>query len=92
MDQNQRELRRAAAKAFQESLDQLGQSFQPGQVKADETHSAAPATQHPPVVQHPPAKEPAIEPETPDPGALDFEALEAAAADIEQFMQSKEQE
>ena len=79
MDQNQRELRRAAAKAFQASLEQLGQSFQPGQDKTDETHSTESPT--PPRAPQPPPTQDA---------AIDVKALEEAAADIEQFMQSRD--
>lgn len=74
MDQSQRELRRSAADAFMESLDQLENSLQ-----FRETETAQPTS--PPM--------PNIQPKDPD-SKIDVKALEDAAADIEQFIQSRE--
>lgn len=70
MDQHQRELRRAAARAFIESLDQLQQTFQPADGQATRSASASG-----PIA---PAAEAA-------PPALDLMSFEQAAADIEAF-------
>lgn len=82
MDQSQQELRRAAAKAFQESLEQLGQSLK-AENEANEANGIAPVVvpnQQSHSLPAQPAKEPTI----------DVKALEEAAADIEEFMRSKD--
>jgi hypothetical protein len=71
MDQNQRELRRAAAQSFLQALGQLEETLQPseaaleGDRAADSQRSLLP------------------------PSSLNVEALEAAAADIEEFIQTR---
>lgn len=70
MDRSQRELRRAAAQAFMESLDQLGM----GLAEASNTTDLAGATNQDQSLSQ----------------AKDYEKeLEEAAADIEQFIQSR---
>jgi hypothetical protein len=68
----QEESRRTAAKAFMESLDQLGKRLQ-----SCEEESAGLASSEP--------KSPQSSPLCPQ--AIEVDALEDAAADIEQFMQ-----
>ena len=79
MDQQQQELRRAAARAFLDSLDQLQETLKPvnGQ--------AAPA-----IVQ-PEAKKQKL-PNSGSRTPIDLSSFEQAAADIEQFMMNREQE
>ncbi|MDX2216485.1 MAG: hypothetical protein SFY66_24695 [Oculatellaceae cyanobacterium bins.114] len=69
MNQSQQDLRRAAAKAFMESLDQLGMSLSSSEEVAPEVKTA-------------PAPKP-----TSASQAMSVEELEAAVADIEQFIQ-----
>lgn len=87
MDHSQRELRRAAAQAFMQSLGQLEQNFQvePQEAKPEQQEPVHRATQ--PLLPHPEAHPaPTARVKAPD---LNVEALEAAAADIEQFIQSR---
>lgn len=74
MDQHQRELRRAAAEAFFESLDKLQETLctegQPIQAPREADKEVAKS----------------------DPESFSESSLEQAVADIEQFMQSKDQE
>jgi len=81
MDQTQQELRRAAAQAFMESLEQLEKSLTP--LKDDSGKAAE--TVLPPVLPPPEFKEPPVAPK-----AMTVQELEAAAADIEQFIKEKE--
>jgi hypothetical protein len=74
MDHHLQQQRRAAADAFLESLDQMSLCFQPD---AGEPADAEPAT--PAVADPTHAAEP-----------FDLDALEAAIADIEQFMQQRQ--
>lgn len=80
MDQNQRELRQAAAQAFMESLNQLGKNLQPSE--ADKQAKTPPNAN--------PAKPQPTQPNPLPDNSIDLQALEAAAADIEQFMQANE--
>jgi hypothetical protein len=88
------ETRRAAAQAFMESLNQLGQRLQSSETE----HSRFPtSTQTPPVQANPstaisPTAQPASgHPPAPDqPPAIDPQAWEEAAADIAAFMQTRQ--
>jgi hypothetical protein len=80
MDLHQRELRRAAAEAFIESLDKLQETL-----CSAENQPNPPA---PEAIAQPPAKAP--EPSKP-PIEINLDTLEQAVADIEQFMQAKEE-
>lgn len=77
MDLQQQDARRAAARAFIESLDKLQETlcFEAGQ-------PALPASKVVEVVIDKPSEVPV---------ALTLDTLEQAVADIEQFMQAKEQ-
>ncbi|MBD2461841.1 hypothetical protein H6G89_12360 [Oscillatoria sp. FACHB-1407] len=75
MNQSQQELRRAAAKAFMESLDQLGMSLSSPEEEVSEA-KPAPASHAKTAPQKPPAS-----------ASLTVEELEDAVADIEQFIQ-----
>lgn len=75
MDQCQQDLRRDAARAFMESLEQLHETFQkpeepPGKA---ENHPFAPPAPPPPSSQY-----------------FDLNSFEQAVADIEQFMNQKD--
>lgn len=74
MDQCQQDLRRAAARAFVESLEQLHETFQ----KPDE-HPAK-AENHPLAPPPPPVSS----------SCFDLNSFEQAVADIEQFMNQKD--
>lgn len=76
MDQHQRSLRSEAAKAFIESLDQLEVCWQ-SQEEGLETEPTPTAES---AAEHPSCT------------AIDLNALEEAAADIERFMKEKEQD
>jgi hypothetical protein len=81
---SQSEQRRAAAKAFQESLNHLQNALQPADSATPSVNPAArsstPSTgQNGASNSQPPLARP-----------LTFDELEAAAADIEQFMQEQE--
>ncbi|HEY9639884.1 MAG TPA: hypothetical protein V6C57_05340 [Coleofasciculaceae cyanobacterium] len=73
MDQNQRDLRRAAAQSFLQSLGQLEETLQPSEAAVEPSDHA-----------------PASPQQTASPSSLDITALEAAAADIEQFIQGSD--
>jgi hypothetical protein len=78
MDQSQNELRRAAAAAFTQSLNQLEQQLQtPAIAELAETAElpAPTASKLPPEKPLPP---------------IDLQALEEAAADIEELIQSRQ--
>jgi hypothetical protein len=79
MDQHQHEQRQTAAKAFIDSLEQLGMSLHLDDKQAEASTSASPSLNRPA-----PSQEVDCSP-------IDVELLEAAAADIEQFIQAKEQ-
>jgi hypothetical protein len=79
MDQYQRELRRAAAQAFNESLEQLATCFEPGVTSKQQAQSAQ-GSDDPPL--HPPASG----------EVLSFKALEEANTDIEQFLRSRSEQ
>lgn len=72
MDPSQQELRQSAAEIFMESLDQLGQSLQTSR-DASCLNAAG--------------DRPVKLPQASGGDRIDVEALEDAAADIEQFMQ-----
>jgi hypothetical protein len=74
MDQNQQELRHAAAQSFLQSLGQLEEALQPSEAAVVGDRPAE-SPQHP------------ILPSPSNMEDLNLEALEAAAADIEQFIQ-----
>ncbi|MCU0568991.1 MAG: hypothetical protein MUF49_20625 [Oculatellaceae cyanobacterium Prado106] len=105
MDQSQQELRRAAAKAFMESLNHLEKSLQPSEgecsdlpdpVSLAEVSLADPVPVEPispvcpPAIAVPSPAEPRVKAEGRS-FKMDLDALEAAAADIEQYMQHKEE-
>ncbi len=77
MGQPQYEIRRAAAEAFKQSLDQLQQTLE--------------STQEP-SKPHPPRREPAPQPTTDRSAKFDLSAWEEAIADIEQFIQQRQAE
>lgn len=80
MNQSQQELRRAASKAFMESLDQLGMSLNSEAEEASEAKTA-------------PVPEPqASVKKTPAAQAMSVEELEDAVADIEQFIQEMQKQ
>jgi len=97
MDQQQRDLRRAAAQAFMQSLEQLQETLQPDDdPSADDPSADDQMTQStvPPVVQ-PAAQPTGMDPDEPmETSALDFDlsSLEQAVADIEEFIQAKRQQ
>jgi len=86
MDQQQRDLRRAAAQAFMQSLEQLQETLQPvdDQMPQPKVQQTSKAT-----VQ--PVKAVPVEPEVAHPSAFDLSSLEQAVADIEEFIQAKRQ-
>ena len=92
MNQHQQELRQAAAEAFIESLNQLQETLQVPAVVS--TSSAAIySSNHPAdpnLVNHPASSPAERHPKTS--GSFDLSSFEQAAADIEQFIQAKEQE
>jgi hypothetical protein len=77
MESNQRELRRAASRAFIESLDKLHEALAieatPPPQKRSNGHASEPIRPQPKV------------------GSFDLDTLEQAVEDIEQFMQSRQQ-
>lgn len=75
MDQHQRELRRASAKAFLESLDQLNETL----------HAPAPTPKPIPARPTPAPSSP----KKTKPRQFTLAELEDALADIEQFMENK---
>lgn len=77
MDQHQRELRRAAAEAFFESLDKLQETL---------------CTDDQPIQVAPEANKEVSKSDHESSSETSLESLEQAVADIEQFMQAKEQE
>ncbi|NJR64292.1 MAG: hypothetical protein HC772_01510 [Leptolyngbyaceae cyanobacterium CRU_2_3] len=81
MDQNQQELRRAAAQAFAQSLGQLEKTLQPSEEAAMKMGDRPAQTLYPD----------RLEPANPAAASLDLdiETLEAAAADIERFIQAR---
>ncbi|MGI0485361.1 hypothetical protein ACN4EK_07990 [Pantanalinema rosaneae CENA516] len=76
MNQQQRNLRHAAAEAFIESLDQLQQTLQ----SADQPPA--------PPIRSTPVKRP--EPPVSSPAQFDLGSFEQAVADIEQFIQANQ--
>lgn len=76
MDQNQNSYRRAAAKAFFDSLDQLQETLDVADLPT--------AKPQPPAAKPNPSK-----PEKTSRSTFTLADLEEAAADIEQFMQAK---
>lgn len=85
MYQSQEELRRAAAKAFMESLDQLESSL----TTDDSSVPAMSPTATPHIV---PANKPTPSIKKRDVQPISVEALEEAVADIEQFMQERQRD
>lgn len=83
MYQSQEELRRAAAKAFMESLDQLESSL----TADDSSAPIMPSAGTPHVA---PANQPTPSVKKTDVQPISVEALEEAVADIEQFMQERQ--
>lgn len=75
MDRSQQDMRRAAARAFMESLDQLQDVLGP-----EESHKPSPT---PPAPQKRPSPPKATSPQ------IDLDAWDQAVADIEAFMQEK---
>jgi len=80
MDQRQRELRRAAARDFLESLNHLGNTF--GTSADDDPALADPSDADPPKAQKPPPHHPFANDDE------RFRQLEEAAADIDRFLES----
>jgi len=78
MDSDRENLRRASAKAFFESLDQMNEAARAQE--ASQTAKSNPTS----------ASSPAAKQRKPKP-QFSFAELEEAIADIDQFMQSKEQ-
>lgn len=78
MNPSQQELRRAAAKAFMESLDQLGTSLTSAEEPLEPTSATQKTT----------AETEAIA----NSKTISVEALEEAVADIEQFIQEIQQQ
>ena len=78
MDSDQQNLRRASAKAFFESLDQMNDSA-PTKEASQTAKSNSPSAPNPAAKQRKPKPQ------------FSFAELEDAIADIDQFMQSKEQ-
>ena len=76
MDQQQQELRRAAAQAFMASLDQLQETLKPVTKPAPATGNSGQTKQNP---SNSGVRAP-----------IDLSSLEQAAADIEQFMMNRE--
>ena len=96
MDENQQELRHAATEAFMESLNQLSRSLQPDEENAP--HPTQKISQ--PLTQELSNQKPSNTPEqstlpscetrpTDFSTDMNINALEEAAADIEQFMQTR---
>ncbi len=77
MGQPQHEIRRAAAEAFKQSLDQLQQTLESPQELSKSTFSRP---------------EPATQPPSEHPATFDLEVWEEAIADIEQFIQQRQAE
>ena len=80
MDQHQRELRRAAAQAFSESLEVLKKGLQPNENAS--AASTAPSSNNPNPNPSVPSTAPTSTP--------DLTAWEEAAADIEEFIKSRQ--
>lgn len=94
MDENQQELRHAATEAFMESLDQLSRSLQLDDHDAIQSIQQPNQKPKPKPNQTPNHSSPAVPPaQDLDPTdrstGMDIHALEEAAADIEQFMQTR---
>jgi hypothetical protein len=91
MDQSQNELRRAAAAAFTQSLNQLEQQLLKQQLQTPAIAELAETAELPdPAASNLRSKKssrPAAEPLLPP---LDLQALEEAAADIEELIQSRQ--
>ncbi len=77
MDLQQQDARRAAARAFIESLDKLQETL-----CSEAGHAAPPAPEVVEAVIDKPSEAPVV---------ITLDTLEQAVADIEQFMQAKEQ-
>ena len=77
MSQRQQNLRYAATRAFMESLDQLQETLQPADQSAPSTASENGSDRN--------ADAPLADP-------FDLSSLEQAVADIEQFMQKRQQD
>ena len=82
MDQQQREIRRAAAQAFSESLDLLKAGLQPTDSQPAQAAPASPSEAAATPVSGPVPGHP-----TPRPSAPDWDE---AVADIEQFIQARQ--
>ena len=82
MESNQRNLRRAAAQAFMESLDKLQETLAVEASSASESDGNL-------TTDHRPADESATVSNQPA-SAFDLASLEQAVADIEQFIQAQE--
>lgn len=78
MDLQQQDARRAAAKAFIESLDKLQETLCSDAGRA--------------VISEPKVVEKAASSPSENPVVINLDTLEQAVADIEQFMQAKEQD
>ncbi|WP_416666819.1 hypothetical protein [Egbenema bharatensis] len=94
---SQQKARHAAAQAFMEALDQLGQQLQPSE---DGQSSFPPSVQtspsqtspvqaNPSAAVSPTAQPPGHSPAPDPPSAIDPQDWEEAAADIEAFMQTR---